>query len=129
MTLALVGELVRLGSRAASTADELTRSQIIAESVMAEVVTGIVPAEAVNGAPVENDPDWVYSVSFERAEQPSMVTVNVTVEKAETDEIHPLVFTLTRWMLDPGVELPESEDEANQNSSSSSSSEETTNGS
>jgi len=107
--LAVIGELVRVGSRHASEARHLTKAQILCESTMEEIVAGILPAEAVTASVYENDPDWVYSVTTNYLDQEGLIEVRVMVEQVNTDALYPLTTSLTRWMMDPSVAEMEAE--------------------
>lgn len=107
--IAVIGELVRVGSRHATEARHLTKAQLLCESTMEEVVAGILPAETVSASPYEYDPDWVYSVTTNYLDQDGLLEVRVTVEQVATDSLYPLTVSLTRWMIDPGVAETEAE--------------------
>ena len=113
--LAMVGELVRIGVRAAENARGLTNAQMLCESKLAEITAGIVPTEAVQLTPIQTTaviPEWYYSVEIAQSEQEGLIIVRVSVFK-EPNQIrtYPVVFSLTRLMIDPGIEFPEDEAE------------------
>ena len=101
LALAAISQLVSIGARAAIESRNLTRAQIIAESIMAELAAEIIPVEPVDRLPVPNDPNWVYSTLVEGTEQPGLVAVHVVVEQYEQTGMYPLRFVVTRWMVDP----------------------------
>jgi general secretion pathway protein I len=103
-SLAVIGELVRLGSRQAEEARELTTAQLLCESKMEEIVAGILAPQAVSYAPFDDDPRWSYSIDVASLDVRDLIQVTVTVEQAEVSREVPLTFSLTRWMLDPDVE-------------------------
>ena len=106
-SLALVGELVRLASRNAAASHDVVRAQLVAESVLAQLRTGMLPLEGIQQAPVENETDWVYSVLIEPAGQANLVAVSVLVEHAQ--ETNPTSFALTQWLPDPNQVLREAD--------------------
>jgi hypothetical protein len=107
--IAVIGELVRIGSRHAMEARHLTKAQILCESTMEEIVAGVLPAEAVSNGVYENDPDWIYSVMTNYLDQEGLIEVRVTVQQVNTDSLYPLTTSLTRWMMDPSVAELQSE--------------------
>lgn len=110
MSLAALGELIRIGARCARESRELTTAQLYAESIMAEVATGIRNAASVpEGTELEIDPQWVYSVSVEPAEQSGLVSVLVTVGP-RADRTRRSEFNLRQWIKDPGLELSSEEE-------------------
>lgn len=108
--LVAIGELIRTGSRSARDARDSTTAQVIADSVMSEIAAGTIAAQPVDRQPDATDPEWVYSIRTEQPNQDGLLLVNVVVERADLvnsafpASIHQS-FTLTRWMLDPTVDL------------------------
>jgi len=105
--IAVIGELVRLGSRQAEEARELTTAQLLCESKIAEIAAGALPAEAASSVAFENDPRWLYSVAVNSLDQEGLIDVRVTVEQSEQTRLQPLSFTLVCWMIDPSLALME----------------------
>ena len=103
-SLAIIGELIRLGSRQAEEARELVTAQLLGESKMEEIVAGIIAPHSVGYAPFEDDPRWTYSIDVTSLDAPDLIQVTVRVEQAEVSREVPLAYSLTRWMLDPDVE-------------------------
>jgi general secretion pathway protein I len=102
--IAVIGELIRIGSRQAEEAREMTIAQLLCESKLNEIASGILPPESVSGAPCETDVDWMYSVGITPLDGSSLIEVRVTVEQAQSTRLIPLSFTLVRWMIDPLAE-------------------------
>jgi prepilin-type N-terminal cleavage/methylation domain-containing protein len=116
--LAVLGELGRSGMRSAKSARDSTRAQLLAESIMNDIIAGIIsPAEPVQDSPVPDpvqgtatgivsDDDiarWVYSIDPETIDQDGLLEVAVTVKQDLPDAQRPASFTLVRWVPDPGV--------------------------
>lgn len=113
MSLAMLGELIRIGARAASEARDLTTSQLYAESITAEIAAGVRQAAPVSeGTPLEIDHDWLYSVKVEPVEQPGLVAVIVTVDRASDARSRRAAFTMRRWIQDPGLDLSPADNES-----------------
>lgn len=124
--IAVLGELVRLGTLSAASARDLTQAQLICESKLAEITSGITPPDSVSFVPYELDPDgeWLYSVDIASVDVPGLVMLRVTVTQNLARSQRPVEFSLTRLIQDPGVELPaaQSVDTGESTSTSSSSS-------
>ena len=104
--LAVIGNLVYLGSRSASNARLYSEAQILCDSKMAEIAAGVLPAESTSGSSIEEAPDWVYAVEVFAAEHVGLLTVRVTVQQAPSVTADPTPFTLTRLIPDPNYEPP-----------------------
>ena len=98
--LAVTGEMVRMGVRHAEEARELTRAQLLCESKIEEIAAGVTPAESVATVPFETDPDWTYTVDVSSLDQ-QLTQVRVTVQAVESNRLQPIVFSLSRWILNP----------------------------
>lgn len=125
----VLGELVRIGTRAGGGARDLTEAQLICESIMSEIIAGGVQPDPVTRAVVPADSNWLYSIWLQSTDEEDLVVLRVTVEQNLPDKKNPLGYTLIRWIPDPGIELPEedpqqeaeadeSEDGASESSSS-----------
>ena len=101
--LAIVGELVRMGVRHAEEARELTRAQLLCESKLEEIAAGVAPAESAAMVAFENDPEWTYTIDVSPLDQQQLTLVRVTVQPVESDRLYPIVFTLSRWILNPST--------------------------
>jgi type II secretory pathway pseudopilin PulG len=134
-SIAVLGELVRMGSQHAALARDLTQAQFLCESKINEIATGALGAAVgVSDSPLDaalagGSSDWVYSVAVAPLELPYLMAVQVTVRKNEPANKRPATYTLTRWMKDPSV-TPVASDllEGSTGSSSSSSASSTSGG-
>lgn len=102
--VAMLGELVRNGLRNADTARQLTRAELLCEGIVAQVVAGAISASPVSNAQCSDDPRFLYTIETEQATQSGLITLRVTVVRDVPREQHPAPFTITRWMVDPGLE-------------------------
>jgi hypothetical protein len=102
--VAIIGELTRTGLMNSQRARELTRGELVCESVMTQIATGALSASSASGVAFDDDPRWVYSVDVQSASQPGLVTVSVTAVRDAPPEQKPVQFQLVRWMIDPGIE-------------------------
>ena len=116
-SIALIGEVMRLGMRNSQIARNQATAQFLCESKLSEVLAQAVELQAVSGATFENDPDWTYSVELESVEE-GLLAVYVTVAPIDAEPGSRDEFTLVRWMRDP--EAFYADEQAAQQSSSAS---------
>lgn len=102
--VAVIGELVRLGLRNAQLARDITQAQLLCESKLAEITSGMQPPMVVDGVPCEFAPDWLYSVQVYPLEIEGLLGVEVLVYRPEANQSNAR-FHLVRWMQDPMYEL------------------------
>ena len=119
--IAVLGELTRLGLRNAQVAREMTQAQLLCESKLAEITSGITPAEPVYNAEFDvlevagatgatligGEETWLYSIETEVLDEEGLMAVRVTVTQGE-DVPRPVQFQLVRWMLDSTAVTSES---------------------
>jgi general secretion pathway protein I len=110
--LAVIGELADQGLHSAQTAAALADAQLLAESKMAEITSGLVTPTAVSGVPMEFDPAWLYSITVDPTTDTGLIAVRLTVYENMPPEHRPAEFTLVRWMADPNVVTEETTTEA-----------------
>lgn len=96
-------ELVTIGNRHASSARDLSKSQMICQSKLNEILSGAMPVEAVRPTPLDLDPQWIYWVELQPAEQAGFVAVEVNAAFEPAPQKQSSRFTLVRWMPDPRV--------------------------
>jgi type II secretion system protein I len=106
--VAVLGEVARHGLDTARIARDLTYAQMLCESKMAEITSGIAPVDAVDRAPVDvvsnaTALSWVYSVETESTEIEGLLAVRVTVTPDLPDERHPIRCSMVRWIQDPNA--------------------------
>lgn len=121
--LAALGEVMRLGDENASAAADESRAEMLAESVMSEILVGARMVANVNGAvlPLEDDPPWAVSIELQPTEFQELVAVRVSVAQQLPPEQQPARCDLVRWLPNPDY-LPTDTQESSQSSSSTSTS-------
>ncbi len=77
--VAVIGELTRTGLMNSQRARDLTRDELICESVMTQIVTGAIAASSATNVPFDDDPRWLYSIDVQSSSQQGLLTVTVTV--------------------------------------------------
>jgi type II secretion system protein I len=118
--LAALGEVMRLADRNAAMTQDETEAQILASSLMDELVCGARSVAAVNRVALEIDsnPPWLYSIALESTGHDELVAVRLLVEQQLEANLQPARFELVRWLPNPDF-VPA--DTGEQSSSSSSS--------
>ncbi|TVS15567.1 MAG: hypothetical protein EA424_15705 [Planctomycetaceae bacterium] len=104
-SIAVIGELVRLGARQAEEARELTIAQLLCESKLEEIAAGVIAPEPVGDVPFDLDPRWSYSIEVGSLDNPDLLQVTVMAQQVDGSREIPLYYSLTRWILDPNLEL------------------------
>ena len=110
--IAVIGQLIRLGVKAAGEARSLSTAQLLCEAKVAELASGIEPLQSVTTTPFPFEMDWVYSVEVQPVDQEGLLAVRVTVEKITDQRLYPVSFSLERWIIDPTLEFEQVELEA-----------------
>jgi prepilin-type N-terminal cleavage/methylation domain-containing protein len=122
-SLAALGEVMRLADQTASLTEGESQAQILAASVMDELLSGARQLSAVSQAPLvqDSDPPWVYSIDTESTNLDQIVSVRVLVEQQLDPRLQPARFEIDRYMPNPDYVPPDTSDQSNSSSSTSSS--------
>jgi type II secretory pathway pseudopilin PulG len=117
--LAIFGEVMQLANRNAVEARAETQAQLLASSLMDEILAGSIDDSPANRQPlkVTDDVRWVYSVSTGTATVDGVYPLVVLVEQDIEAKLNPVKFRLVRW-LPTVAETSENEEEASSDSSS-----------
>ncbi len=125
---AYLAQSMELATHNALRAERLTQAELVAESVMNQVIAGVIPSKPVTWTNYHNSAgmtEWLYELRSVPTEIEGMVGLQVAVQKSDPNV--GLVATqadlfANRWIIDPALELdvpPEpSEEEAASDSSS-----------
>ena len=102
-SLAALGEVMRLADQNSALARDETQAQIIAASVMDELVAGARLLEPLNRVPLdyETDPPWLCSIAIEQTGYVELVAVRILVEQQADARLQPPRFELVRWLPNP----------------------------
>jgi hypothetical protein len=104
--LAAIGELMRIGTRNAEMARDLTTAQLLCESTMAEIQLGFLAMQSVGPIPVTDlqyQQEWLYTITLQPIDQEGLTSVWVRIEQNPEVFSRPVSFAATRWMIDPSV--------------------------
>lgn len=112
--VAMLGELISYASRNAADAQAETRAQLLASTLMDEMVAGVSEPAQQSRQPLEVDDvvPWVYSVNFERTEVAGLTSVEVLVEQDLEKQFHPVKYRLVRWLPKVPIESAEEDSES-----------------
>jgi prepilin-type N-terminal cleavage/methylation domain-containing protein len=107
--LAMLGEIMQLANRNASDARAETQAQLLAASLMDQIMAGAIKASDASGQPLDVDDatPWLYSVSIGTSELEGILPVEVLVEQDLEPQFNPVKYRLLRW-LPTYPETPES---------------------
>ncbi len=106
--LTVIGNLVFLGSKAASNTRWNSEAQILCDTKMAEVSAGVLPLQSTAATPIDENPDWLFSVEIGQTAVNGLLSVTVTVQQAPTVTLNPTPFSLMRWLPDPDYQPEQS---------------------
>lgn len=120
--LAALGEVMRLADRSASTAEDETRAQILAASIMDELSAGSRTLNPISQSPLNtgDDPPWLYTVEIGQTSYNELVSVRVRVQQQIEPRLQPASFELVRWMPNPDYVPPDTGDSSTSSTASSS---------
>ena len=127
--LAVLGEVSRLALRNAAAARDLARAQMLAESKLAEIASGITSPDPIDGATFDttlesldpSEPAWLYSISRDSTDEEGLISVRVTVTRDLPPGQNPVKFSLVRWLPDPNYTPPGQNSDQNTGDTSSTS--------
>lgn len=105
--LATIGELVRVGALTAANSRDQTKAQLIAETKISEIASGLYPMSAVTQTQYEFDPEWLFSVQITQIDQEGLTAVTVLVEQNAPPAQRPTQYALTRWVREADLMLEE----------------------
>jgi len=123
-SLAALGEVMRLADQNAAMTGDETQAQIIAASIMDELVAGARMLSAVKQSEYEDmsDPPWLFSIVLEDAGIEELVAVRILVEQDIEAHLQPARVELVRWLPNPNFQSTTSAAESTSPSTTSGSS-------
>ncbi len=122
-SLAALGEVMRQADRHASLSGDETQAQIIASSIMDELISGYRPLTTQDQMVYdpEMDPPWVYSIAIENTNYLGLLAIRVSVEQQLDPQLQPARFELVRWLTNSEYISSQTDEETSESSSNSSS--------
>ncbi len=118
--VAMIGELIGYAGRSASNSEAETRAQMLAITLMDEMISSKteLSERSRESLEVDDTTPWVYSVSLERTKISSLTSVEVLVEQDLEKRFGPVKYRLVRW-LPKNLASSKDEGEASDESDSS----------
>ena len=103
--VAVLGEIMAIAGRHGREAQAGVRAQLLASSVMDEILSGLVELTTVSNQPLESTDTvpWVYSVNVGTTTITGLSAVEVIVEQDLEPQFSPVKFTLKRWYAVPST--------------------------
>lgn len=114
--IAVLGEVTRMGMRNARVARNTTKAQLLCETKMAEITSGLTPATPVHGAAFDglavtgqtsgiaaaaaDENQWIYSIDTMNLDEDGLMIVTVAVSQDPNLVKRPVQVKLVRWILD-----------------------------
>jgi prepilin-type N-terminal cleavage/methylation domain-containing protein len=123
-SLAALGEVMRLADQNAALSRDETDAQIVATSIMDELLAGyraLTPVDQMVLNPDVNPP-WLYSIAVDQTQFADLISLRVLVEQQLEPELTPARFELVRWMMNPEYVPPETQNSSQSSSATNSSS-------
>jgi type II secretory pathway pseudopilin PulG len=108
-SLAALGEVMRLADQNSALTRDESEAQILASSVMDELISGARQLVDINQAPFNYDtePPWLYSIVLEQTGYNELIAVRVLVEQDADPRLQPARFELVRWLPNPNYTPPD----------------------
>jgi type II secretion system protein I len=122
--LAALGEVMRLGDQNAALARDESEAEMLANSVVSELLSGSRQVQSVTSATFDMmaDPAWTYSITVDNTDYNELVSVRVSVSQQLAAERHPAHCELVRWMPNPDYVPPDTSQQSSTNGTSTNSS-------
>jgi len=98
--VAVLGEVMSIAGRNAADAQAETRAQLLACSLMDEMVAGVTKPtnKTRQSLDVDDSIPWVYSVTLNAADVDGLTVVEVLVEQDIQKQFRPVRYRLVRWL-------------------------------
>ena len=98
--VAMLGEAMSIAGRSAADAEAEAQAQLLASTVMDEMLAGMVELTQQSNQPLETNSaiPWVYSVTLGDTSLAGLMSVEVLVEQDVEKQFRPVKFRLLRWL-------------------------------
>ncbi|MCA9126416.1 MAG: prepilin-type N-terminal cleavage/methylation domain-containing protein [Planctomycetales bacterium] len=108
---AYLAQAMRLATNNAIQAQKLTEAEIVVESVMNQVIAGVIPSDPVTWTPYSTSlgqSEWMYQIQNVPTEVENMIGLQVAVRKVDPTAAiasNEVDLYVNRWIIDPTLEL------------------------
>lgn len=100
-SLAAIGELIVQGGRGAVKSRLMTQGVFLAESKMAELVSGAASLTPATGVAIEGEGNWTYDIQIASGPTTDLHIVTVAVKHTANSKFFNVNYELSRMMRDP----------------------------
>lgn len=108
---AYLAQSMQLAAQNSIRAQRLTQAELVIESVMNQIIAGVIPAQPGGWVPyttTSTNGNWNYMLTTVQAETQGMIGVQVAVQEAVAGAVpgqQAADLVATRWIIDPQLEL------------------------
>ncbi len=99
--MAVIGQLMNIGYRAAVEARLRTDAGLLCDTKMAELAAGVLEIKAVTEQSIAEAQGWNYTVDVQSGLQLGLLVVTVTVTQTTTESADPISMSIVRFLPDP----------------------------
>jgi general secretion pathway protein I len=104
--IVVLGEVARTALKNAEATRDMVRAQLLCESKLSEIISGLASTDPVQNATLEqatdsNEAAWLYSVETNSLQEDGLLLLQVTVTRDQPAEKRPVRFSLQRWIPNP----------------------------
>lgn len=119
MSAAYLAQSMELATTNAIKSQRLTQAELVAESVMNQVIAGVIPPDPVTWTPYFNSmgqTDWMYQIQSVPTEVQDMIGLQVAVQQVTTNDFGATANSYdlfaNRWIINPelGLDTPPEDD-------------------
>ena len=98
-SVAVLSQVSSSASRNANSSRAETQAQLLANSIMNEILVGLIPMSDVSrqSLDVEDATPWVYSVQLGVTTLAGLTSVEVIVQQDIEEQFYPVHYRLVRW--------------------------------
>lgn len=102
-SVAVLGEIMGIAGRHGRDAEAEVRAQLIAMSIMDEMLAQVVEPAQISRQPVDSTDTvpWVYTVNIQNTNVTGLSSIEVIVEQDLERQFNPMKYTLRRWYAEP----------------------------
>ena len=106
VSLAALGEVLRLAGENSTHTRDVTQAQLIASTKLSELTSGATQVAPIERAAVEDVisvPPWIYTIEVGDGPELGLLSVRVTVSQDLPESHNPATYSIVRWMPDPSL--------------------------
>ncbi len=98
-SLAIIGQLVRIGIVHALNARLVSEANILCDAKMAELSAGVLELKSYGQTTIQDNPKWNFSVGVQPSDEIGLFLVTLVISQNDTED--PLSISVNRFMPDP----------------------------